>query len=52
VDSDSEDHAYDAARYGIMTVLESVAVKKESKLGWRDRLKQKIKNGAGSWKAA
>lgn len=42
VDTDAEDHAYDAARYGCTQVLEPYYQNQKKKKGWREELKNGI----------
>ncbi|HAE88190.1 TPA: hypothetical protein DCG86_09235, partial [Candidatus Marinimicrobia bacterium] len=42
VDTDAEDHAYDAARYGCTQVLEPYYQSQKKKKGWREELKNGI----------
>ena len=48
VDTNGEDHAYDALRYLSMEIYPSGAKKLEEKKGWRERMKETKTESIGS----
>ena len=44
IDTQSEDHAYDAIRYGATRLLASVTREEKKKKGWREKLKDEFDN--------
>ena len=53
VDTNSEDHAYDAIAYGALKVLPSLTMQENRKKGWRQRLFNSSKSGESlNWKVA
>jgi len=49
IDTQSEDHAYDAIRYGATRLLASVTREEKKKKGWREKLKDEFDNQT-NWK--
>jgi len=54
VDTDGEDHSYDALRYGVMKLFGGRVEEVTKKKGWRDKLHEKAEQGdySGSWMSA
>ena len=50
IDTHSEDHHYDALRYGATKLLQGISDEYESKRGWRSRVKDRGNDGIGNWK--
>jgi hypothetical protein len=52
IDTKSDDHHYDALRYGSLKVLPSLAIYEKRKKGWRYRIGQTKSSGSTNWKTA
>ncbi len=50
IDTHSEDHHYDALRYGATKLLQGISDENESERGWRSRVKDRGNDGIGNWK--
>ena len=48
VDTDAEDHAYDALRYGCVSMSWGGGKQKKKKMGWRDVLAREARGGTGN----
>ena len=52
VDTHSEDHHFDALKYGATRLLQGITEESKSKRGWRSRVQGRETNESGNWKTS